>query len=500
MGEKQGLTAARRRDARAAWLHWADRGSVRAFRRLAERRASCLIVIGLVAFLAPAVHAYFSSIPDPKVQDEFSYLLAADTFARGRLTNPTHPHWRHFENLQVFHRPTYMSKYPPGQGLALAAGRVLLGKPIYGVWLSSAAAVVAVCWMLQVWSGPAWALVGAVVMILSLGVNGTWCQSYYGGMVAVMGSALVIGGVRRVVSRQGVIASTLTGLGIVVLANTRPFEGLAVTIPAIALLLIWMIRGRSPSRVKAILPAALVLVAGMACMGVYNRRVTGHALLMPYFLYDSQYDDVPAFNFQPLRAPIIAALPRMNEYQTQCSRMIYYRSNGLLIHCYFIAKQLSTVLGMCIGPVLCVGLLMSPLVIKGRFWLVWAASTLGLTLSAQAISVWHLPHYVAPAVPVLYLFCIEGLRALRTLRGRGRRPMRLPARLVLTVFVFSWVYLELHDLVTTNAAVQAANFPTARRTPPRRPGSRPRPAPRVHQLRTGLLRVRRVGVQRRGNR
>jgi len=463
MADTQGLSGWLRSEGLAAWLSWVDRGSVRGFRRLAARRELCLILVGLAAFLAPAIHAYFSSVPEPKVQDEFSYLLAADTFARGRLTNSTHPHWRHFENLQVFHRPTYMSKYPPGQGLALAVGRVLFGAPIHGVWLSSAAAVVAVCWMLQVWSGASWALVGAVVMILSLGVNDYWCQGYCGGMVAVMGSALVIGGVRRVVLRPGVTASTLMGLGVVALANTRPFEGLAVTIPAIALLLIWSIRGRSPSRVKAILPGALVLLAGMACMGVYNRAVTGNSLLTPYSLYDSQYDNVPAFIFQPLRAPITPELPRVREYQLDCATMIYDKSRDLVLQGYFITRQLSIVLGMCITPVLWVGLLMSPLVIRGKVWLVWAASIVGLTISAQAISVWHLPHYVAPVVPVLYLFCVEGLRALRTLRGRGPRSMRLSARLVLAVFLFSWAYREFNDLVTMNATARAVNFPMTRR-------------------------------------
>ena len=282
-------------------------GILPAFRALARHRGWAILFIGLLAFAGDAVVSHRKP-PLPIAPDEFSYLLAADTFASGRMTNPTPAQWQHFETPEVLVRPSYQSKYPPGQGFFLAIGQRVAGNPVAGVWLSSALACAALCWMLQPWVGEIWALYGALLATLQMAWFGHWAQSYWGGMVAAIGGALLYGGVRRVVDKQSdwtrFRAALGVALGLVILANTRPFEGLLAAAPAGAALLLGLWRNRNDRLCftrKVLLPTLAVLLLGAFLTLAYNQHVTGSSWQLPYQVYERQYDAVPSFIFQRLR-------------------------------------------------------------------------------------------------------------------------------------------------------------------------------------------------------
>lgn len=266
-----------------------DRWFSAAERRLsviAQRRTLTVVCVGLLALGIRLALLPFLPIPQPEVTDEYSYLLSGDTFAHGRLTNPTHPMWIHLETFQENWRPTYGSMYYPSQGLFQAFGQVVMGHPFWGVWLSCGLMCAAICWALQGWMPPGWALVGALLALIRLATFSYWADSYWGGSVAALGGALAIGALPRIKEIQRVRDSLLMALGMALMLYSRPYEGFFFSLPLIAAL-IWAAKSRGKQGLgtwleRVAFPIALVMAIAFAALGYYFWRVTGSPFTTPY--------------------------------------------------------------------------------------------------------------------------------------------------------------------------------------------------------------------------
>ncbi len=252
---------------------------------LAQRRVLAVVAVGLLALGLRVALLPIVPIPQPKVSDEFSYLLQADTFAHGRLANPTHPMWVHFETFQENWRPTYASMYYPGYAGFLALGQLLMHHPFWGVWLSSGLMCAAICWALQGWLPPSWALLGGLLAVIRLASFSYWADSYWGGTVTAIAGALVFGALPRIRQSSRVRDSLLLAVGMALLAYTRPYEGLFFCVPVLGALLCWARQETIPLKklsIQVALPVLLVMAVAVAGLGFYFYKVTGSPFTTPY--------------------------------------------------------------------------------------------------------------------------------------------------------------------------------------------------------------------------
>ena len=403
----------------AAWFAKGER----ALAAVARRRTLSVLLCGFSALAMRLALFPWVSIPHPYINDEFGFLLAADTFAHGRLANPTPPMWAHLETFHVIFHPSYASMYPPLQGLALAFGQAIFGHPFWGVWLSVGAMCAAICWMLQAWFPPSWALLGGLLPVLRFGVFSYWDNSYWGGALATTGGALVLGAMPRIVRQQRVRDAVVMAIGIAMLANTRPYEGLVLTVAAGGCLIFWIaIKKPRPAAgvwlPRVALPMLLVLAVAGAATSYYCWRVTGSPLRMPQQVNRETYAVARYFYWQ-------TAYPE-HEYRHKAISDFY----GQEVREFEQSKKMTGVLRQTAKKIAMIwGFYLSPLLTLPLFWLPWVlrdrrirlllvAGAAGFT--GSALIIFFNIHYVAPIVPVIVALVVQCLRHLRLCSWEGR--------------------------------------------------------------------------------
>ncbi len=412
----------------------------RAFARLARRKGLSVAVTGLAALLGRLAILPFCPIPLPFVHDDFSFLLAGNTFALGRLANPTPAMWKHFESFQITMQPTYMSMYFPAQGLVLAAGKVLFGHSWFGLLCVTALMCAAICWMLQAWLPPTWALLGGMLAVLRLGLFSYWINTYSGGgSVAALGGALVLGALPRLMrsarQRDGLLLAT----GIILMALSRPFEGILLCMPVAAVLVRWIFFGknRPPTAVlarRAALPLALIVTAAV-WLGYYDYRAFGDPLTLPYTVDRATYAAAPYWVWQAPRPEPVYRHKVMRDFYADYE-LNYVRRlrtlRGFVSENLFFKplRQLFFFAGIALLP---------PLIMQRRVLLDRRIRLLMVCVAVLAAGMlagtFLIPHYLAPFTAAFYAIGLQAMRHLRLWMPDSRPVGMAMVRMLVTVCI-----------------------------------------------------------------
>lgn len=358
--------------------------------------------------------------PNPVVPDEFSHLFLAKTLLLGRLANPPHPLWRHFESIHILSQPTFSSMYMPGQAVFLAAGKLLTGSFFGGVLLSTALFCAALTWFLRAYVPPGWALYGGLLAAVRFGAASYWNNSYWGGSAAALGGALALGAYARLARAWRPWPAVWLAVGLVLLANTRPYEGAGLGI-ALALALGWRwIRPPAPLRLKPIAwslaAAGLVLGVSGWAMTRHWKAVTGDALTLPYQVNQRMYGwpmtlawmAVPPVQY---RHPELALYRDFEVKEHEDVTVPAKIPFGLVIKTSYLGR-------FFLGVTLSVVLAFTGRILSARrtraIWIV--SGVVGLLVMTEQSGY---PHYLSPVAAPVVLFVIEGLRYLAHWSWRG---------------------------------------------------------------------------------
>ena len=421
------------------------------FAKLAHRRKTAVAVVFLSSLALRAALLPVLPIPHPEVTDEFSQLLLADTLAHGRLSNPTHPMWEHFESIHIIQKPTYNSDYFPGPAAVLALG-MLAGHPWIAVWVTCAAMCAALCWMLQAWVPPSWALFGALLAMLRFDVANYWVNSYYGGCLAALGGALVLGAYPRFLKKATLSLSLLLAVGVIVIGYTRPFEGLGVLVPVV-LMLAYTFRKRLRVYWMCV-PAAVLVLAAVGALLFYCKAVTGDPLRTPYAANQAAYGwplGLPWFHVRDVKLRDIE-MQRYYDYE----REAHDRNSSVIGELKHSTQKAQTLWRFYFGPALSIPLVMLGAVWRSRrlrFLFLAAGCTIFLTLM-QFVS---LPHYAAPAAAAMLAILVACMSRLRHVRRNGR-PIGLQLVLVAPMIMVAVLAVRISLEKVHLPFTQANNF------------------------------------------
>jgi hypothetical protein len=327
-----------------------------------------------------------------------------------------------------------MSMYFPGQGLLMAAGQVLFGNP----WICHSdlqrSHVCRLCWMLQAWLPPNWALLGGFIAMIRLGLFSYWTNTFHAaGSLAALGGALVLGALPRLIKTARIRYGLLMGVGMAILVVTRPYEGILLCLPVAFVLSRWLWRKRNSHsaavQMRPIAAPLMLVIAAGAWMAYYDYKAFGNPLTPPYTVNRIQYAIAPYYVWQNARPEPAYRYKEMRNFYYK-GEMDYYTQihsiAGFLPHT--LTKIAIPTLLFFSGVVFLFPLIMVRRVFLDRRIRFLVVGVLILA-AGMVIEIYLLPHYLAVYTAAFYAIGLQMMRHLRVWK-----PERKPVGLALVRF------------------------------------------------------------------
>jgi hypothetical protein len=216
------------------------------------------------------------------------------------------------------------------------------------------------------------------------------------------------------------------GLGLTILAYSRPFEGFVFSLPVAVVVAAWLLGKKSPKLQvtlrRVVLPLILVLSLAAIFLGYYLWRVTGSPFRMPYQIERQTYAVAPYMLWQHERPE--------PQYRNPVIRKMYVEEEllGYRFFRSFPGLLLKVYIGWTFffGPLLTFPLLMLAMTLPRGFSLrsISGKSWILLYLLVACVISWivesfYNPHYSAPATGLFLLLVLISIQRLRSWNAQG---------------------------------------------------------------------------------
>jgi len=229
------------------------------------------------------------------------------------------------------------------------------------------------------------------------------------------GGCLLLGTLPRLARQVKPIHAGIAAFSLVLLANTRPYEGLVFSGATFFALLYWRKRQRRSVKellaLRCVIPFALVFGSGLVFTGYYNYRVTGSPLQMPYYLYSRDYAAAPEMIIFPERKPPVYRHAEMEKYYMGPDLADYRKARSNPTRHVSYALEFYTPV-LYLFPI-AIAILLVP------SYRVYSATAIAICVGCSFLiddSKW--PHYIAAGVGLLAIVVIYGFRLMRVTSKR----------------------------------------------------------------------------------